>query len=130
MKEVRKIVLIVDDSISTRAKIRAVLENEGYDVREAGNEAGMIKNICVSGEMADVVLMDLVLNAQNGLDLIANMRSDDWYKNIPVIILTEHATLSYVKEAKDLDVEGYILKPVNIETLKEKIKNLVWRKKV
>ncbi len=46
------------------------------------------------------------------------------YKNIPVVILTAHADRDNVYMAKMLGVQGYIVKPVNAELLKERIRNV------
>jgi DNA-binding response OmpR family regulator len=117
----KRSIVMVEDSASIRMQLKLILEKEGYEVREATNEVGMFKAALVNGEMADLILMDLVLRENNGLDLIANLKSHEGFRDIPVLILTEHAEKDYVRRARNLSVEGYILKPINIAILKERI---------
>lgn len=121
----KKVLLIVDDSISIRSQVRTVLVKENYIVREAGNEIGMFNTIEEYGLVADLVLMDLSLNSTFGLDLVSKLWSNDKYKNIPVIILTGHADRENVELAKMLNVQGYILKPINWDLLKKRINSIL-----
>lgn len=121
MNEGKKVVLIVDDSQSLRAQLRVMLEKLGFDVRSTFNEDSMNENIEIDGIRADVILMDLMLGDANGLDLVLKLNNNDNYKDIPIIVLTEHAKMDYINRAKDLKVNEYLLKPVNISKLKERL---------
>ncbi len=112
-----KIVLVVDDSIAIRKQVKMILENKGYQVREAGNELGVMNNVELYGILADLILMDLSLKNENGFDVIYNLKNQERYKDIPVVMLTENASASQVKFAKDLGVQGYLLKPIIPERL-------------
>ena len=104
MNEGKKAVLIVDDSQSLRAQLRVMLEKLGFDVRSTFNEDSMNENIEIDGIRADVILMDLMLGDANGLDLVLKLNNNDNYKDIPIIVLTEHAKMDYINRAKDLKV--------------------------
>ena len=121
MNEGKKVVLIVDDSKSLRAQLMAMLEKLGFEVRSTFNEESMNENIEIDGIRADVILMDLMLGDANGLDLVSKLNNNDNHKNIPIIVLTEHATMDYINRAKDLKVNEYLLKPLNISKLKERL---------
>ena len=123
MENLNKVILVVDDSPSIRREVKAILENEGYSVREAGSEFGMMSAIEEYGVKADLVLMDLTLNDANGFELVGKLRAADKYRYIPVIILTEHSNRENVVIAKKLGVQGYIVKPVKADLLKERIRN-------
>lgn len=123
--EDKKVVLIVDDSASIRSAVKVILEKEGYIVREAGTELGMMNSIDEYGRRADIVLMDLTLNDAYGFDLIAKLKEYDRYRDIPVVVLTEHSDKENVIMAKMVGVNGYIVKPLNPALLIERIKGVV-----
>lgn len=123
----KPIILVVDDSPSIRAQVKAILEREGYAVRVAGTEIGMLNSIDEYGELSDVILMDLNLNQAHGFDLISKLNQFEQYKHIPVIVLTEQVDKGNVSIARAMGVKDYIAKPVNADLLKERIKNILSR---
>lgn len=116
-----KRILIVEDSISFRQIIKTMLKDTGIIISEAGSEFGMYNLIDEYGKLVDVIIMDLSLKYENGLNLIEKLRETDRYKNIPVIIITQHTSKRYVFEAKKLGVKHYIKKPINKSILIERI---------
>ena len=124
MSNTKKVVVVVDDSPSIRREVKVILEKDGYIVREAGSEFGMLSVIEEYGVKADMVLMDLTLNEENGFDLVNRLRSAEKYRNIPVIILTEHSDRDSVVMAKMVGVHGYIVKPIKADLLRERINSV------
>lgn len=116
-----KRILIVEDSISFRQIIKTMLKDTGVIISEAGSEFGMYNLIDVYGKLVDIIIMDLSLKYENGLNLIKKLRKTDRYKNIPVIIITQHTSKRYVFEAKKLGVKHYIKKPINKSILIDRI---------
>lgn len=116
-----KIILIVDDAVAIRKQVRAILEQKGCVVREAGSEIGMLNAMEEYGKMTQLVLMDLNLNTANGFDLIGRMRSIEAYRDIPVMILTEYADRENVAIARLAGVKGYLVKPVDPVVLTDRI---------
>ncbi len=116
-----KVAVIVDDSPSIRRAVRAMLERAGFTVREAGSEFGLFGSLAEYGVIADIILMDLSINESNGLELVKKVRSSEKFGHIPIIMLTQHSDRVNVLKAKYLDVQGYIVKPVNARTLIERI---------
>lgn len=120
-----KTVLIVEDSITVRFQIKIMLEEIGVKLKEAGGEIGLFNLIEEYGQTADLIIMDLTLKSENGLDLIKKLRTHHAYKQIPIIVLTEHADANHVLAAKDLGVEDYIRKPINKDLIVERVTNLL-----
>jgi DNA-binding response OmpR family regulator len=116
-----KVALIVDDSPSIRRAVRAMLEKEGFAVREAGSEFGFFGSLLEYGVMADIILMDLSINEENGLELVKKVRNTEKFRHMPIIMLTQSSDRESVLRARDLDVQGYIVKPVNAQQLVERI---------
>lgn len=107
-----KIVLIVEDSSTARFQVKALLKQVNVELREAGGEIGLFNLIDQYGKLPDLILMDLTLKNEDGFELIKKLNSHDKYKDIPLIVLTEHADANHVLAAKELGVEGYIRKPI------------------
>lgn len=119
-----KIILIVDDSVAIRKQVRVLLEREGCVVREAGSEVGMLNALEEYGQKAQLVLMDLNLNTANGFDLIGKMRTVEAYREIPVMILTEHADRENVTIARLAGVKGYLVKPIEPVLLMDRMRQV------
>lgn len=118
---INKTIVIVDDSPSIRKEVKAVLENNSFVVREAGSGFGLFSIIDEYGILADMILMDLTLNEEDGFDLVTKLRSVERFRNIPVIMLTQHSDRESVATARLLGVQGYIVKPVNPRLLIERV---------
>jgi PleD family two-component response regulator len=118
----RKTIVIVDDSASIRKEVKAVLEKNSFAVREAGSGFGLFSIIDEYGVLADMILMDVVLNEEDGFDLVTKLRNVERFRNIPVIMLTQRSDRDSVTMAKLLGVQGYIIKPIDPGLLLERVR--------
>lgn len=105
-------ILIVEDSRTIRLQLKMILEREHATLVEVGTEWGLFTKIEEYGEVADLVMMDLVLNTENGLDIIRKLKRNPKYKDIPIIIITEKVDVDTILEAKGLGVKSYLKKPI------------------
>jgi len=106
-----KKVLIVDNSSTIRLQLKIMLENEGALLVCVGTEWGMTTKIKEYGVLADLIIMDLILNSEDGLDLIRSLKENIEFKHIPIIIITEKVDVDSILIAKDLGVRSYLKKP-------------------
>lgn len=120
-----KKILVVEDSRTIRQQIKMILEQEGVTVQEAANEWGMFTKIEEYGVVVDLVIMDLVLHNEDGLDLIAKIKASKKYCNIPLIILTEKVEIEAIMKAKELGVKSYLKKPINKDELIKRLNNIL-----
>jgi len=106
-------VLIIDDEGNIRRMLRALLEAEGYSVREAGSaEEGLLE----AGQAPpEVVLLDLMLPGMSGLDALPLL--DDLIPGVPVVMMSGRATLSDAVEATRRGAFHFIEKPLTPETI-------------
>lgn len=65
----------------------------------------------------DLVLTDILMPKCSGIELIDNIRNSSTHPDVPVIITTAHTETKYLLDAIRLRVDGYILKPINIDEL-------------
>lgn len=108
--EARRI-LLVDDSVSVRKFVGAMLEKAGFDVVTAVDGAEAIERL---RELpVHVVVTDLEMPRVNGYELIEHLRRQPATQGIPVVVLTTRAGEKHVNLARRLGVEHYVTKPVD-----------------
>jgi chemosensory pili system protein ChpA (sensor histidine kinase/response regulator) len=117
--------ILIDDSISIRKIIGMFLSNAGYKVDVATDGVDAIEKI--SKVPYDLIITDLEMPRMHGYELIAEVRSDNNMKDIPIIVLTSRAGDKHYKKAVDLGANDYIVKPVDEETLLQSVKKLLAR---
>ncbi|UCC79440.1 MAG: response regulator [Candidatus Zixiibacteriota bacterium] len=145
-----KKVLIVDDDISTVKFLTAALEENGYEALQAYNGREGLEKI--ESENPDLVLLDVMMPKKTGFVLIKQLRRNEKYKDLPVIMLTGVAEVledldaqsgdtherpydslrevlrKTIKEMRDeglLNPDMFIDKPIDPELIIAKIKELI-----
>lgn len=111
MGEIKRI-LIIEDSPTVIEVMKLMLRDMNVKIFTAGSEFGMFQAIESFGKTVDLILMDITLKSENGLDLVAKLRANERYQDLPVIVVTEHANLDFVLRAKELKVSSFIRKPI------------------
>jgi two-component system alkaline phosphatase synthesis response regulator PhoP len=125
MSDTRQKVLIVDDEMDALMALKVALEAEGYNVAEAkdGHEA-LDK---VYSEIPDVILLDLMIPGIDGFEVCRQLKSDDMYRHIPVIMLTARGEIDDKVEGIELGADDYVTKPFNLKELKARVKMVLRR---
>ncbi len=114
-------ILVIDDNLSTLKVIKAILEQEGYEVYVTDDPLttiNLIKKIDIN-----LCLIDLKMPKINGIELYKKIREIN--SNIPVIIMTAYGTIESAVEAMKIGVENYLQKPLNYEELKITISKVI-----
>jgi NtrC-family two-component system response regulator AlgB len=107
MNRPRFSVLVVDDEKNIRHAVRVCLEAMDAEVSEAATASAAIE--AMSRSAFNVVLLDLRLGSQNGLDLIPQLLAEN--PNVVVIIVTAYATFATAVEAVRRGAWDYLPKP-------------------
>jgi DNA-binding response OmpR family regulator len=110
-------VLVVDDEPSIRLLCRVNLELEGYRVLEAATLADARR--AVSDEPVDVALLDVHVGADDGRDLLRELR--DQHPNIQVALLSGSAARERIARE---EADALIPKPFVLEELIETVRRL------
>ena len=106
-------ILIVDDEGNIRRLLRALLESEGYQVREADSaEEGLIE---AEKKTPETILLDLMLPGMSGLDALP--RFADLAPGVPVVMMSGQATLSDAVEATRRGAFHFLEKPLTPEAV-------------
>jgi DNA-binding response OmpR family regulator len=102
-----KIAIIEDDDVIAQM-YRMKFATEGFDVQVAAN--GRTGVALCQEMMPDMVLLDLKMPEMSGEEALEKIRSTDWGKDIPVIVLTNLGEEEAPKKLKELNVQAYIVK--------------------
>jgi two-component system nitrogen regulation response regulator NtrX len=104
-------ILIVDDEISICQSLKAILEDEGYQilVAQSGEEALKI----VAEEMPQLVLLDIWLPGMDGLDTLKAIKAA--HPHVLVIMMSGHGTIETAVKATKLGAFDFIEKPLSLD---------------
>jgi len=112
---------LVDDDELILAMLSRTLEKEGYDVSADTGGKGLIDKI--TARHPDVVLLDINLPGQNGMDTLKILKSDA--ADIEVIMLTADDTAETAVKAMKIGAWDYLTKPFNMDEVKIVIGNAI-----
>ncbi|MBF0183375.1 MAG: response regulator [Magnetococcales bacterium] len=111
-------ILIVDDEAELRDNLTSVLEYEGFVVHTAASGAEGIRQF--SAQRFDIVLLDLIMPGQDGIDTMLEMRR--FSNQTRFIIMTAFATVNTAVQAIRKGASDYLSKPFRVEELVAVIK--------
>jgi two-component system chemotaxis response regulator CheY len=110
--------LVVDDNVHMRKLVTTILQAFGViQIYEADN--GQRAWNILRESNPDVIVLDWVMEGMSGLELVQMIRTNPQSPNpfVPVIMLTGHTSLDYVRQARDGGVNEFIAKPVSVKTM-------------
>ncbi len=108
-----KKILIIDDDRTNVKLVQNRLEKEGFFVVTAfDGDVGLQK---VRTSPPDMIILDVEMPEVNGYTFLLELQKMNQLSKLPIIILTSHAELEPI--FKFNRVKGYIIKPVNFDTL-------------
>lgn len=117
--------LVVDDSPSVRRVVGGMLKAHGWETQTARD--GVEALDVIARERPSAVLLDIEMPRMDGYELMATLRSDPQYRNLPLIVLTSRAAAKHQQRATQLGANAYIVKPYQDEFLLSTIADLVRR---
>ena len=118
-------VLVVDDEKNIRRALQLVLEGEGYRVLGA-ETAGQALAVLVSPETpVDLVVLDVQLPDKSGLEALAKLRGDEATRDLPIIVISGHATVDDAVQAIKLGASDFFEKPLARERVLVSVRNVL-----
>src|SRR3984957_7974549 len=106
-------ILIIDDEAAIRESLETLLLLEGYAVDLAPEGQAGLR--CIDTRTYDLVLLDLALPGQNGLEILARIRERQ--PNMRVIMITAYGTVGNVVDAMNGGAQNFVQKPWDNEKL-------------
>ena len=117
-------ILVIDDDQQIRILLRQVMELAGYEVVEAGDGREGLLKLRKLG--ADLVITDLIMPEQEGLETITSMKKE--YPKLKIIAISGGGRIgpeAYLPAAQELGAEMVFSKPFDIRELAEAVKELL-----
>jgi two-component system chemotaxis response regulator CheY len=116
-------ILVVEDSVSTRSLVRAILEDAAFsamvgpvEVTEA--QSGFDAMRLLPRTRYDLIITDINMPDVNGLELIHFIRRSEQYRSTPLVIISTQATERDVERGRKLGADAYVPKPFTPEVLR------------
>jgi two-component system, NtrC family, nitrogen regulation response regulator NtrX len=118
-------ILVVDDEKNIRRTLGMVLSGVGYRVLDAGSAEEAIECLKNPLHPIDLAIVDLKLPGQSGLDLLESMKRDDATGDIPVVVISGHASVQDAVQAIQLGASDFFEKPLNRDRILVSVENSI-----
>ena len=118
-------IYIVEDDVNIREIERYALKNSGYEVEEFDCGADMFRRI--EQKVPALLLLDIMLPNEDGLDILTRLRSDKNTEKLPVIMVTAKTSELDKVKGLDLGADDYISKPFGVMELIARVRALLRR---
>jgi two-component system OmpR family response regulator len=115
-------VLIVDDEVEICELVREYLNDQNYRTSIAHDGAGMRQ--VLSGGGVDLVILDLILRGEDGLELARTLRAES---NVPIIILTGRGDPVDRIVGLEMGADDYLAKPFHLRELLARVRSVLRR---
>ena len=121
-------ILIVEDNMDNYELVRFILERAGYDVFLAVNGRDGVD--AARFQKPDLILMDLGLPEMDGWLAAQRLKAEDATKFIPLYALTAHTLPAERKRAIQAGCDGYVSKPIHVDSFLAVIESALANRKV
>lgn len=120
-------VLVIDDFAPMRNTIRSGLEQSGLYQVFVLSSTNQIWPL-LENEKIDLVICDINIPGQSGLELLEVIRNHNQYSHIPFMLMTGDGSKEVVTQAIALRVNDFVVKPFTLNLLKERVSSVLQRK--
>lgn len=119
MDSIKQTILYIEDDPASRSLVERTLSHAGYRVIVA--ERGLEGIDMARRESPDLILTDINLPDLSGREITTTLRSDVRFQRTPIVALTAQAYNEHRAMAMAAGVTGYLTKPVDVETLPQRV---------
>jgi two-component system, NtrC family, nitrogen regulation response regulator NtrX len=118
-------ILVVDDEKNIRRTLQLVLSGEGYNVLGAETAKQGLAVLASPETPVDLAVLDVKLPDMSGLDALAKIRSDEATRDLPIIVISGHATVDDAVQAIKLGASDFFEKPLARERVLVSVRNVL-----
>jgi two-component system alkaline phosphatase synthesis response regulator PhoP len=125
----KKRILIVDDDQDYGDALRIVLENNGYEVNHVLNIREGQK--ALEGEKPNLIILDVMMDRHtDGFDLCYNLKHDEAFRTIPIMMVTAVTEKTGFKfspetDGEYLEADAYVAKPIPVAELLSRVNKMI-----
>ena len=118
-------IYIVEDDVNIREIERYALKNSGYEVEEFESGESLFKRL--ERAVPSLLLLDIMLPDEDGLEILGKLRANKNTAAIPIIMVTAKTSELDKVKGLDLGADDYITKPFGVMELISRVKALLRR---
>lgn len=119
----RRLIMIVDDSVTVRKVTSRLLERQGFDVVTAKDGIDAMEQL--ENVKPDLMLLDIEMPRMDGFEVTNLVRHHDVHQNLPIIMITSRTGEKHRERAFSLGVTHYMGKPFQEAELLENVESLL-----
>ncbi len=119
-----KHILMVDDSKTVRNLIAFIVKKEGFQVSTAEDGLDALEKLYADSSI-DLIIVDINMPRMDGLSFVQNIRSQETFRDLPVIILTTESKEKDREQGLNLGANLYMVKPAQPDKLVKNVKMLL-----
>ncbi len=119
----RRLIMIVDDSVTVRKVTSRLLERQGYDIVTAKDGVDAIEQL--ENVKPDLMLLDIEMPRMDGFEVTNLVRHHEVHQNLPIIMITSRTGEKHRERAFSLGVTHYMGKPFQEAELLSNVENLL-----
>jgi len=114
-------ILIVDDSSVMRKVIKAAADVLDLETLEAQDGYETLEILSAQYQEIDLILLDWNMPGMTGFEVLEEVKSNEDYKDIPVMMVTTEGHKSSIVAAVRAGADNYLVKPFTVDELESKI---------
>ncbi len=118
-------ILVVDDMKSMRLTVRKMLKSLDIGTTLLFAENGRDGLKVLHNSSCDLAIIDWNMPVMNGIEMLESIRKDPGLRDMPVIMVTAESERDIVSQVAEVEVDGYLLKPLTLHSLDSKIKTVI-----
>ncbi|WP_179994793.1 Hpt domain-containing protein [Acinetobacter sp. YH16053] len=122
-RDTRRLIMIVDDSVTVRKVTSRMLERQGYDIVTAKDGVDAMEQL--ENVKPDLMLLDIEMPRMDGFEVTNLVRHHDMHSNLPIIMITSRTGEKHRERAFSLGVTHYMGKPFQEAELLANIEQLL-----
>ena len=115
----------VDDDNAIRDIEVYTLETTGFKARGFTDGASMLE--AIENELPELIILDIMLPGEDGVEILRKLRSSPVTKNIPVIMATAKGTEMDKIQSLDIGADDYLVKPFGVMEMVARVKAVLRR---
>lgn len=120
-----EIVVIVDDSKPNRDIVAALMKSIGVETVSYADGQEAWEGLEEQKEKQVIAIFsDIMMPRMSGTELLAKVREDEKFKDLPFVLITANPAKEFVLDAKENNVNGFLLKPISQDKVLEKMQAL------
>lgn len=102
-------IMIVEDDMFIRDIYKVRFEQEDFEVTMAENGMVAVEKL-EQGYLPEIMLLDIMMPGMDGIQVLKKVKSDERWKDLPIMMLTNISEKEKVNEAMDLGVKDFLIK--------------------